>query len=422
MSSLDFTNASDGNGQSMDEGSVQPFIQTPLIPQAVYDNLPEFIKELTTLYQPGSRKQDIFLTGLLPAIGSCLFDIKGIYQDKCYYPSLYTFIIGYPGSDKGAMGDAIELLQPLNNFLAEQQERIRLIIPANISSSQLMARLAANKGVGFIPSQEADTFSNAQRQKWGAALSDMIRNIFEHETLRQDRKLDGEVIVTNPKACLAFSGTPDQLGGIVSNISNGTSSRFLFYYLEQNGRWRRESENRGIDISSTIRSKGERLIPFYHFNKAHPCTFEFSANQKLQFDDYFEPLMVSFGAMHGPQQDATIKRLGVCVFKIAMALTAVRKWQDGNVENSVVCNDLDFQSAMMLVQTYKAHVEAIINLFPPKEDLTTVGRFKKVLDELPMEFSKQEALAKAIVHGLSQRTLARRIERMRVSHGQYRKC
>ena len=50
-----------------------------------------------------------------------------------------------------------------------------------------------------------------------------------------------------------------------------------------------------------------------------------------------------------------VRRMGLSCFRIAMVLSAIRKYQEKRLETKLVCHKNDFQAAILLAKTYLKH-------------------------------------------------------------------
>jgi hypothetical protein len=168
------------NGDIGDLGETEDIEEKPLptIPELVYQNLPDFLKQTTTKATSPEDK-DLLLLGSLVAVSACLPNIYGIYAERNVYPNLFLFVTAQASAGKGRLTLCRKLVEPIHRALreqskAEQQEYQRqlteysmtkdktdmerpqepplkmLIIPANNSATGLFQILNDNKGIGLI--------------------------------------------------------------------------------------------------------------------------------------------------------------------------------------------------------------------------------------------------------------------------------
>ena len=217
---------------------------TPTIPEEVYENLPQFLKEGSEVFLT-NREKDIFLTGALTVISGCLPTVFGYYNGSKVYPNLYSFIVAPAASGKGVMSWAKVLgiayhkyLREENKILIEEYEEsmelyvkskgqmekphpppFRLLFsPADTSKASLIQTLSdCGESVTMFES-EADTLSGTMGKEWGG-FSDLFRKAFHHEPYSYQRKTGNQYIELEfPRLSVVLSGTPLQVQRLLSLI------------------------------------------------------------------------------------------------------------------------------------------------------------------------------------------------------------
>jgi hypothetical protein len=69
-------------------------------------------------------------------------------------------------------------------------------------------------------------------------------------------------------------------------------------------------------------------------------------------------------AFFGTESLSSIKRLGAILFRIAMTLTACRRFENADASPTVTCDDADFQAASLLVEAYLQHALFLFEKLP----------------------------------------------------------
>jgi hypothetical protein len=92
---------------------------TPTIPKEVYENLPQFLNEGSSVFLT-NREKDIFLTGALTVLSGCLPTVSGSYNGSKVYSNLYSFIVAPAASGKGVMSWAKVLGIAYHKHLREE--------------------------------------------------------------------------------------------------------------------------------------------------------------------------------------------------------------------------------------------------------------------------------------------------------------
>ena len=93
----------------------------PIIPDTVYSNLPDFLKQITAKANSPEDK-DLLLLGSLVAISPCLPNIYGIYAERKVYPNLFLFIAASASAGQGRLTLCKELIYPIHRELIEQNK------------------------------------------------------------------------------------------------------------------------------------------------------------------------------------------------------------------------------------------------------------------------------------------------------------
>ena len=82
------------------------------------------------------------------------------------------------------------------------------------------------------------------------------------------------------------------------------------------------------------------------------------------------------GTFVSEDASSTVKRLALIVFRIAMVLSAIRKFEDGVADTDITCEDTDFQTAFALAEVYKQHAMLMFAALPKSEE-TKLDQNKK---------------------------------------------
>ncbi len=139
----------------------------------------------------------------------------------------------------------------------------------------------------------------------------------------------------------------------------------------------------------------------------------------------------------GDEFVASVRRLGLITFRIAMILSALRMMEDGDFPAELPSLDTDYHSAMTIAEVILRHNAHVFLTLPKAEALqtdsaTTSTRttllHRQFLEALPSEFDRQTYTSLATSLGINPRTADRIIRRRcdtgqleNVAHGKYRK-
>ena len=433
-------------------------------------------KTLQKLQQIAEDKEtaDMLTVGIITATSACLPKFIGNYDRHLVYACLYAFIVAPPASNKGSLSalhafikcvnDSIrrankvefdEYEQKLAEYQAQKGKKGQsitepkqppyrsLLINANSSATAMYQALSDNHECGFTFESEGDAMSNALKSDYGD-YSDGIRKAFHHEPISYSRRKENErVDIKKPRWAILLTGTPDQVGNLIPTADNGTFSRFLFYILSRKMDWRDVFAEEEVTLDDEFEKMGEDLYIVYLKLAARKdnLRFKLTPGQKRKFNSFFEDLQNEQVAMFGDDIVASVRRLGLIAFRIAMVLTALRFIADSTVDiqniPEVICDDRDYEIAITMVNQLINHTSMVYsNLLRKKaveedSDVTTnmLFRDKQLYEKLTDNFTTKDLNAAAIELDIPEKTAEKIIGRflvkykvvVRIKNGFYRK-
>jgi hypothetical protein len=437
------TSSSKVNKEPIDDENY--LLNTPTIPQSVYDNLPPILKQGAEAFSE-ARERDTFLTGALAILSGCLPNVTGQYGGRTVNPHLFSFILAPAASGKGALQSSKELAdkyheEVLKNSREQKKEHdIKIaaykktqrfqkkndntqeeipeeppfkvvFIPANTSNAKIIQHLQQNEGTGIICETEADTLGQVFKNDWGS-YSDLLRKAFHHEKISISRKTNNEYLeINNPRLAVALSGTPQQVYNIISSAEDGLFSRFVFYVFKTNSKW--------IDPSPY----GDRVNLTDHFAKLAIIVYEMvlfldsgktvvhlTKEQWVKFNPTFENYLNQISAFVSEDAQSIVKRLGLVLYRMCMIFSSIRKFQAQEQATDIQCLDEDFEVALQLVEVYLKHNILMFENLPKQEDEEQgpfkSGQNKKLFfNALPNRFTRGEAIELGTNFNMAERTV-----------------
>ena len=446
-------------GENGDIGENAVSIST--LPNEVFENLPDLLKQVV-LKSDSPEDGDLLLLGSMTVISSCLPNIYGLYNQCEVFPNLFLFVAAKASAGKGRLSLCRRLVQPIHNHLREmyvadkeqyelelsryaltknkedlqkpQEPPLRtLFIPANNSATGLFQLLKENDEKGLIFETEGDTLSQTFKSEHGN-YSDGFRKAFHHEPISYNRRKDREFVeLAHPQLSALLSGTPKQVLSLIPDAENGLFSRFLFYYIDLQPVWKNVfagNENAPLELQfDKIAYEFQTL--FYNLQQQpQRLRFAFSTQQQEKFNVYFENIQQQFHFKFGDSFIGTVRRLGLSTFRVAMILTALRLYENRNFSQTIVCTNIDFQTALTITQTLIHHAALIFHQLPsetPEQNSNNQPQHR-LLQSLNQEFDRKAYLVCAKSLNIPEKTAEKQIERYlrsnqieRISHGVYRK-
>lgn len=207
--------------------------------------------------------------------------------------------------------------------------------------------------------------------------------------------------------------------------------------------WRDVFAEEEVTLDDEFEKMGEDLYIVYLKLAARKenLRFKLTPGQKRKFNSFFEDLQNEQVAMFGDDIVASVRRLGLIAFRIAMVLTALRFIDDSTVDiqniPEVICDDRDYEIAMTMVNQLINHTSMVYsNLLRKKvveddSDVTTnmLFRDKQLYEKLTDNFTTKDLNAAAIELDIPEKTAEKIIGRflvkykvvVRIKNGFYRK-
>ena len=430
-----FAETNEATAQSKDE----LLMNMPFIPDEVYKDLPEILKIGSAVFED-RRERDIFLTGALSIISGCMRNVVGLYRAKEHYANLFVFIIAPAASGKGSitfaknLGDKFhdklvaESTEKQKIYKIELQEYKRklsdkkqdtseleppeeppfkvLFIPANNSSARVIQHLKEGDEQGIFCETEADTMGAVLKQDWGS-YSDLLRKAFHHEHISYSRKTNKEwVEIKKPRLSVALAGTPGQVENLIKSAEDGLFSRFIFYTFKSEIVWMPASDTlNGINLTEHFEQLSDKVLNFVEFLEGYESIkFKLTPEQWDKLNVYGDDCLNTLATFVSEDLSSTSKRLGLILYRVAMIITALRYFDNGELSPEYTCTDEDFEIALKLVKVYQEHSVFMFKELP-KQATVTDKLLKQFFDKLPASFRRKDAVTLAdSVFGIKERT------------------
>ena len=407
-----------------------------ITPHLTEGQLPTLLAEALSV-SPEGETRDMLLLSLLTNCAYALPAMRMLHgrPHHTYSPELLTMIVAPAASGKGIMNYGRLLLQAI-----EGQNGKQVYIPANSSASALLKMMDEYDGRGIVFATEMDTLTQTLRAAYGQ-FGDIVRCIFEHETVSQLRRQNNEFIeIRSPRIAMLLSGTPNQVSPLLRNRENGLMSRFACYVV--NNRmdfddhvWDVEEEG-NIPHESMLYDRlatelGDRYL--WMETAGHECYFYLTNTQLKTIKRMFRSEYDNYSAEFGDLFDASLKRMPVIMKRIGMILAGLRLDMTKPLPERVVCSEEDFQTMLLIGHKLLMHAAMVFQMMPELK-ATPVGEIggnmlqKQFFQMLPTDFTKQDAVKQAEVLGVNVRTMEDWLEKMikkahieRVMKGMYQK-
>ena len=354
----------------------------------------------------------MYLLSYLTILSGHLHKLQGWYRHDNISPNLFSLLITPSAMGKAAMGKAVDIF----SFLEGKGNEYAPLISINGTFKSIISRLNHNNGTGILHDDEIEALSKFLKHDVNG-MSFLLKQGYDNRLLRNGRVLSNQQIIVAPKFSFLTAGNAHQLSKVVPSTLDGAYSRNLYYTFSE------------IQPFDSVKPEGwkhffdqreeytEQLGNFINYTLLNP--FEFSLT-----DEQFEKIRIGgvklqaqYDSNEFPNMDQVIKRSGRTLFKVAMSLAAFRKYAEGNMSKSYVCNDSDFETAFSIIDTLVLHAYQageILNNEGKQKVVKGSDRKSKLLEAMPDCFNRQQAISavKELKLGISDRTVDNYLSQM----------
>ena len=239
-----------------------------------------------------------------------------------------------------------------------------------------------------------------------------------------------------PKLSALLTGTPNQILNLITDAENGLFSRFAFYCLQTELVWLSPfAYKEEVTQDDFFLELGAGVKDLYDILKAgKDLRFSLTEEQEQDFDSRFSDSQMALYNQYGDAIVASIRRLGLITYRIAMILSALRLTEDGDFESDIVCLEQDYQTAAAICEVLVAHMARVYKMLPETPVAIKSKRsdkpkvYQRFYDALPGTFDRKTYSDVAVAVGLNPRSIDRTIGQWcdegrleRTAHGQYAK-
>lgn len=441
-------------------------VMLPSFSDQVLSKLPKIFQDIAS---QGSTilQKDMLIYASIVLMSGCFPEVWANYDGRLVFSNLFFFLVAPPASNKGIVSACLKLVALIEQEIRDRNQRemedykqqmaeLRanknkadlptpqeppyrsLLISANSSSTAIYQALSDNAGKGITFETEADSLAYALKSDYGN-FSDGLRKAFHHERISYTRRTDKEhVNISNPKWSVLLTGTPGQVTNLIPSCEDGLFSRFCFMLIKREGTWRNVFLKKECTIDEAMSAIGKRVFEIHKLlglSGDKGIEFMLTEEQENKFNDFFSKIYKEYGSLMGENFDASILRLGLSCFRMAMVLSILRLDGATSLPPQIVCTDDDFDAAIIIADTLMQHSAHIFtNMMPAQETETTACASltdlqRKLFDALPDDFTRQQALALASKLNMVPKTINKYIGYFvsrfhicqRVRQGEYKK-
>jgi hypothetical protein len=432
-------------GETEDMTDTLEQIAMPTFSDKVSESLPLFLRQVVAKAN-SPQDADMLILGTLAVVSACMPNVYGLYDDREVFPNLFLFVTAQASAGKGRLSLCRHIVQPVHDRLAaiyeaemaDYQSRLSeyarnkdgseppqkpprrvLFIPANTSSTKFYKTLKDNGETGIMFETEGDTLVNAFKSDYGN-YSDGFRKAFHHESITYSRVKDDEYTeIKKPRLSALLSGTPRQIQSLIPDAENGLFSRFIFYCLNVDLEWHDVFAHQDqTPIDDYFRQLGKDYYNLYQILLGSPSLmFCVTASQRQQFHELFQEIQNGYVKILGYDFLASVRRLGLITYRIAMILSVLRIHEFGEVPNPLMCEDDDFNTAVAIIRVLIQHASRVFQEFPKDTPLNPMQQStqlrQRFFDALPAQFDRSTYLSVAQLIGIRPKTAEKTIAKFR---------
>ena len=420
----------------------------PFLPDWIFESLPTLLADGIKVAKD-KRQRDMLFLSMLTNLSGCMPKVKMVYDDTDIYPHLFLAVIASSASGKGVMAHAARLAYPIQKLMDEEnarkqhqyeenlilweQERQRalkekrkpdmklrpepvrkktLIVPADVSRTQLIQRMSCSPDGIILNVSEMDTLRMALGAEYGR-FDDLMRACFHHEMFGSDFKGDKQqYMVYCPKLAFCASGTPNQFYKLCPSAENGAYSRYLIYMAEQ------ETEFRLMSPSGSRRTRNEvfldlsgMVLEMYRFLKESPTEVKLTADQWDWHLSHYQGVLQNVQLEESEGPVSVVLRHGLNTARLAMIFTALRKYDERWEFHEMTCSEDDFRRSMGVIEVLLHH-SLMLSTTLRKEvgspmEMRHYFRVLEALETLPVKFRYTDLMDALRSSGVSLSTAKR---------------
>lgn len=344
------------------------------LPDALYEHLPHPLNECCTCTKDIAER-NLLLLSSLTMLSGMLPNVQGNYAGQKVSPNLYLFVAGRYGSGKGKM--------LLAKSLANEAGR-GLFVPLTTTRNQALKILHHNNSRGILFETEGDTLERILKRDSGE-LSGLLRKAFHHEPVDYTASTYDKETLTIEQPCLSvlLSGTFDQLFRLVPDTENGLFSRFCYYLTEDSVEFKNPFDETDINLDAIFNKAGQYCSKLYQLllQRKQPVIFTMEKEEQEHFFGMMAEAKKTISEMQGENMEGAVNRLGLIVYRIAMTLTALRAYEQGELADTITCTYEDLFIAQLVTTMTFHYTLKVLDTMEDRKEAETKQRHSSVSDE-----------------------------------------
>ena len=362
----------------------------PCFSSNLFKELPKLLKDGEEKFE-SQREKDVYVFSALTVLSTCFPKVVGSFRKQSYYGNLFSYFISPLSMNVGVLDYASLLgheyqseldqnnnLEVLKYSLAQSshlakagtkessatlslEEKVKvskLFLPKEVNEDSLSYHLSKDAyNRGLIVNQQLEKFGESLNHQWSGFTAQM-KKAFDHKSLKFWESADELVEITNPKLSVVMSGGLQTLLQMVPVIEDGLYSRFCFYACPNVPN---RYNNKDFDLAFLNLSK--RVKTMIKYCSTRPVQFRLSQGQENCMQASFRLSLSKLSFGYGKDLLPLVKRNAIHQFRIAMLLTLLMNYEDGNWKREMVCTPVAFNIAQDIAEVLLEHALVLYPLF-----------------------------------------------------------
>ena len=162
--------------------------------------------------------------------------------------------------------------------------------------------------------------------------------------------------------------------------------------------WRDVFSESEFSLDDYFIDLGQRYFQFYQtLQQSQPIKFSLTINQQIEFNKFFTEIQQEYSSLFGLDIVASVRRLGLITFRVAMILTSLRLMDGKPIESVIVCDYTDFRTSLIMARVLLQHTAHVFGQLPSTDSNATRGTVtvlcQTFFDNLPTEFNRRTYLS-----------------------------
>jgi phage terminase small subunit len=421
----------------IDQHSDDDLSDTPVVPDDVYQSLPELLAGCCDLFD-NRRQRDLFLTGSLSLTGAVLQNVVAEHAEGLFSTNLNVMMVCSGNGSESVLQNVQDLARPLRLSNVEQGE-LEPGYPFADPGQHLVSFLKACNGYGLMcRSLDEKSVADQERDEW----TTLLKKSFYHREVIESRN-GNSLFVDRPALSACFTANPDRFSLLYEPEQNHYYSLYALYgFEEQEEGWssQRPARHRRL-LDRQISTAGEQLALLNRLliNRREPIYIELTDDQWQMIDETFaEKLEIIRELNLSDALQLANQRAAIQTLKMCAICTVLRTFEaePSLIERAeaITPSEADMIASLWLADTYLKHAIRLYQRVPEHRSptLTTDDakgeRYRRFLEILPAKFETASAIEIGQTLDVPVRTAKRYLKTLlkesrikRVRRGEYEK-